>query len=310
MPHLIALIITLKQFTISRTRCSFYVALIIATIYIASILAVPLSISASADSASPLASTPKITLRPLDSSPGKTVKVTGVYFATSSSITVSFAGGSIASTISNSTGGFVVSFVVPTSTPAGLYPVSAMDASGLSASNILTIALSPKITLSTGGSSHAVGVMVSVSGTGFKPNSPIEVYFNNQLVASSTTNSQGTFSGSFTVPTVTAGTYSVNATDGTNYGSKTFAIKPQLKVSPTGSVTVGSKLTVTGTGYAANSLVSFTLVTAKITTKVTSSLEGTFSIQITIPNVAKGGYFLVGTDASSNTAEVHLSISN
>ena len=285
-------------------------ALMTALFLISSILVFPLSTS-KAYSGIPLTCTaPKVTLRTLNSSPGKTVKVAGVCFTATSAITVSFAGNVATTTTSNSTGGFSASFVVPLGISAGLYPVQATDAIGLTAEKTLTIALVEKITVSTSGGSHIVGATVDVTGSGFPSNAQVNVMFGTLSETTSTTNSQGSFTTSFKVPEVANGIYTIEAVDGTDIASKTFAISAHLTISPTTPVAVGSTITVSGTGFSATSQVMFTFGSSKISTKVTTLTDGAFTAGITVPNLTKGGYALVAIDQSSNSAQIRVSVSN
>jgi hypothetical protein len=285
-------------------------ALITVLFLVSSILVFPLSTSKAFTGITLASTAPKITLGALNSSPGKTVKVTGVNFTPTSAITVSFAGGQITTTTSDSSGGFVASFVVPLGIPAGLYPVQATDAKGLTAEKTLTIALLEKIAVSTSGASHIVGVTVVVSGSGFPSNAQVNVMFGTLPETTSTTDSQGSFTTSFSVPQVPNGIYTIQAIDGTNIASKAFAIVAHLTVSPTGPVTVGTMIAVSGTGFSAGSQVTFTFGSSKIATKATTLADGTFSVKITVPNLTKGGYALVATDQNSNSAQIRVQVSN
>src|ERR1700730_3057193 len=128
----------MSQLVITRKSTPVYFAVLIAAIYITSLFLVP--ISTSAYSSTLLASTaPKVLLRPLNSSPGKSVKVTGLHFTAGGTATVKFNGGVVVSSVAiNSTGGFSTTFTVPLGTKSGSYPVTATDNKGITASNTLT----------------------------------------------------------------------------------------------------------------------------------------------------------------------------
>jgi hypothetical protein len=83
-----------------------------------------------------------------------------------------------------------------------------------------------------------------------------------------------------------------------------------VTISPNTMVTVGSQVTVAGTGFSAASQVSFTFGGMPLATKITTSSLGAFSVQITIPTVAKGGYQLVGTDQDGHTGTGRVGVSN
>ena len=291
---------------------SLYIALIICSIYVASSFTFFGGV-ASAYSPTPfVAGSPRVVLRPFNIAPGKSDQVTGVNFTPLSNITVTFAGNVVATIMANSTGGFIVKFLVSANTPQGLYPVSATDnsASKLTGQNTLNVLVIAKIVLNTGGKAHIVGAIVTVNGTGFSVSKSVKVYFNNQVVASATTNSGGNFVASFALPSNAAGTYNINATDGTNNVFKTFVLTSHVTISPNTMVTVGSKVTIAGTGFSASSQVSFTFGGTPLTTKITTTSLGAFSVQITIPPVAKGGYQLVGTDQNGHKGTGRVGVSN
>ncbi len=291
-----------------KQKFGLYLALILAAIYVSSVFMVPLS--ASAYSANPQAPTaPKIVLRPFNSAPGKTVKVTGVRFTPSSTVSITFNGITVVSSYAtNSTGGFVTSFVVPSGTAPGSYQVVATDAKGLTASNTLSISLKAKIVLTTSGKPRIVGTTVTVTGTAFPPSTSVTVTFEGSDIASATTNSAGGFTTTFAVPAVPAGSYTVEASSSTVSASKGFTVNSHITSSAT-SVTRGQTITVTGTGFAATSTVSFTLGGAALTTTATTDSTGSFSVQIQIPtSQPKGGQALTATDQSGDTASVRLKV--
>ena len=253
-------------------------------------------------------SSPKVILRPFQTAPGKNVKVTGIHFTPNSAVTLSFAGGSIGSTQSNSTGGFSTLFAVPINIPNGLYPVGAKDTIGVTAQAALNVTLSPKIALTA--TSHIVGGSVSISGSGYPPSSSVQIYFGSFLETIARTDSAGTFSTSFKIPVVPNSIYLVEAISGAYFSTKSFPVSAHLTVTPSSPVLVGSTITVSGTGFSANTQVSFNMGSIVISTKATSLADGTFSIGITVPNVPKGQHILTATDQTSNTAQARVSVSN
>lgn len=302
------MMVLLQELSRVRKNSVVYLAAVVAALYLVALFAVPVATAAYA--ASPAASTtPKLLLRPLNSSPGKSVKVTGLHFTDSSTATVTFNSVTVATGVAiNSTGGFVTSFTVPSDTAAGSYTVTAKDGSGLTASNTLTIAIKAKLTLTTSGSSRIVGTTVTVQGTGFDSKAPITVSFNGVTVTSTTSNSTGGFEAVFQVPQVPAGSATVSATDGTNTASRSMTIKSHL-TSSSSTTAPGDTITVTGTGFAASSSVSFTLDGNALSTTTTTNSTGTFVASITIPTTAsKGGQPLVATDGSGNSATVRLRV--
>ena len=257
---------------------------------------------------------PKIVLRPFNIAPGKTDQVTGINFTPLSTVNVTFAGPGnlVATTQVNSTGGFVAKFAVESNTPPGLYAVSATDNSParLSAEKILSVLNTPKIVLLTGGKAHVVGVTITVNGSGFSANNLVTVFFNNAVVSTPTTDTLGNFLGTFIAPSAPAVTYYVNATDGRNNVFKTFVLNSHVSISPNSKVPAGTIVVVTGSGYSATSMVSFTFGGTPLATKIKTNNFGAFSVQITVPTVAKGSYQLAATDATGHSSIGRIGVSN
>ena|SRR5579862_3567313 len=294
-----------NQLTQSHKRVGLYFAVLIAAVYLTSVFVVPLS--ASAYSASPSLTNPKVILRPFTVAAGASVKVTGLGFTDSSTASVTFNGATVASgVVVNSTGGFVTNFVVPSSTSPGSYPVVATDASGKSASNTLTV--KSKVTLTITATGHSDGSTVTVSGTQWMHSATITVTFRGDVVATTTSSSSGSFSTQFKIADAPAGTFFIVVTDGTNSQHRAFGVVPRLLASPT-SGAPGSMITVNGTGYGQNVVVKMTFGPDSITTMPTTSNTGSFQVQIQIPSgLASGAYTLTATDSSGNTAHTRVSV--
>jgi hypothetical protein len=151
--------------------------------------------------------------------------------------------------------------------------------------------------------------MLTVTGTGFLPSTTVTVSFSGVAEATPTSNSAGGFTATFAIPAVPQGSHEVTATDGTNNAQRAFIVNPHITAAPT-TAAPGATVTVTGTGFAAGSAVSFTLNGAALTATATTDGTGSFSIPVQIPTTAlKGGQPLVATDASLNKANVRMKIS-
>ena len=74
------------------------------------------------------------------------------------------------------------------------------------------------------------GIVVTISGSGFAPDSTIDVTWNGEAIATNpetvATNETGSFGCEITVPEPHYGEYSVAATDGTNSAEATFYVLP------------------------------------------------------------------------------------
>jgi len=244
----------------------------------------------------------KITVSPTSGAVGDTVTINGTGFAASSPITFYFDDVSVGTaTYTNLNGSFTNNtFTIP-STSRGSHTIKAQDASGNYA--IATFTVAHKITITP--TSGVSGISVTVSGTGFGANRPITIKYNNNLVtttpASITTDANGSFSASFTVLASIAGTYKVDATDGTNTASANFVSTTDATISQTTSEAapgyVGMPLTITGTGFKPNATVTVTYTSDPVTlATVPTDANGNFSVKVTIPPSAGGSHAITVTD--------------
>ncbi len=158
--------------------------------------------------------------------------------------------------------------------------------------------------------SGIVGTSVTITGTGFAANSAISLTFNSTQVTipTTTTNSNGAFTTTFTVPQAAAGSNIVTATDSAithNAAAASFTVTPTFS-SPTPSQgPPGISVTISGTGFAANSAIHVTLggvdqPTSPVT--IVSNSVGTFSGSFTVTTSATGSQLIIVSDINGNTA--------
>jgi len=245
-------------------------------------------------------------LSPTSGNVGDTVNVTGSGFNASATVTIYFDTSSVRTVTAASSGGFTTTFTVPDSYK-GTHTVKGTDASGDSPG--VSFTTSQKITINP--TSGAVGDTVTVSGTGFAANSNVSFFFDDASVGTTpTSNGNGTFSGTFSVPATSRGSHTVKAQDASaNAATATFSVSVKLTVSPT-SGAVGDTVTVGGTGFAANSNVSFFFDDAAIGTATSTNSGGTFTgSSFTIPPTTRGGHTVKAQDASANAATATFSVS-
>ncbi|MGD0451800.1 MAG: hypothetical protein ABSA79_12195, partial [Candidatus Bathyarchaeia archaeon] len=257
--------------------------------------------------------TASVSLNPQNGPVGTPVTVTGQGFGPSKTITITFAASPVATSPSpittDNSGSFVASFTVPagstTSSIAGAKTVQANDGSN-SASNTFTV--TPFITLNP--TSGNTGTVVTVSGTGYGPLKTVTIKYSSSTMTTTpgtvTTTPYGTFSCTFTVPASVAGGHVVLASDSaspSNSASASFTVAPNITLNPT-SGKVGSTVTVTGTGFAANSLLSATFGGSSVTLSGTHTTDGSGNLPsgmtFTVPASIAGAQQVVVTDASSN----------
>lgn len=152
-----------------------------------------------------------ITLDYSDGPVATEVEITGVDFATSTTLVVSYDGEEIdiedGDTRTDSSGEFISSILIPESKAGDHTIMVAVSGSEVEA----TFTVEPEIILSP--TSGEAAATVSVSGTGFGRRSDIVIYLNGAGLKTLTTDSAGSFGANFYVPELDAGIYDVEAED-------------------------------------------------------------------------------------------------
>lgn len=175
---------------------------------------------------------PKVTLTPAEGHVGTSLSVSGSGFAGSKSVTIKYNATQIATTTSNSKGSFSASF----SAPKGLYgehTVTARDALANKASaNFTTVR--PKVMLTP--SEGYVGISVTFSGEDFAPNQAVTIKYNDIQIATTTSDSKGCLTATFSAPESMHGNHTVTAADALgNTGSADFVMESNPPAKPTPS---------------------------------------------------------------------------
>jgi hypothetical protein len=274
---------------------------LIVTLSVASLFIVPFMTSAASAT---------VTLKPKSVLPGHSVSVTGLGFQTNSSVYIYFGGSSgqlVVTTTSNSSGGFVTKFNAPAVAP-GTYVVTAesccLGGTTFASANLV---IKTGAVLTVKPVAASVGKTVEVSGTGFAASKTITVSLGTTMVGSATSNSTGGFSTTFVVPQIPGGRHTLNATDGTTTGTKSFTVRALVSLKPIKGLP-GITDVITGTGFAENSTIKVTFNAVQVMTG-TSNSTGGFAISYTVPNLVAGTYVVAATDASSGTASHSFTIS-
>jgi hypothetical protein len=257
--------------------------------------------------------TSNVTINPTTGPIGTSVTVTGSNFIYNSTITINFDGNPMNTnpvTISaGPTGNFSATFNTPLDS-AGIKQVSVTDGVNSPYANFT---VTPSISLNplTGPS----GSTVNLVGSGFAASQPVAFTFAGSTLttipASVTANNTGSLNVSFIVPSgQTVGGKAVTATDAlSNAATATFTITSSISLSPTIG-NVGSTVTVSGSGFAANSAITakFAGTTVTLSGTTGTSPSGSFTgANFTVPNWASnwvtGNVQAVSiTDAVSNSA--------
>jgi len=215
---------------------------------------------------------PSISVSPTQGPPGTSISVSGTNFPQNQSVTITFNGTSVGSA-STGSGSWSQSFTVPAS-PSGTRTIEAGGATS-------TFTVTPEASLST--TSGAVGSQITVTGEGFSASEAVTIRFGNEDAASATADSNGSFSTTFAVPAIAAGTYTVSVGSASTVS---FRVTSSFTVSPT-SGPPGSSIQIRGSGFTPNSTVNLTIDGTQIQT-ITTNNEGEVSASVQIPVVAGG----------------------
>jgi len=152
---------------------------------------------------------------------GTQVTVGGIGFRGSQSITVTFDNTSVATTTSDASGNFNISFQVP-DRGSGTYVVKVSDGSTTKEFNF-EIMLSASITPATSTAAPgSVGTQITINGVGFTAGRTVNVTYDGNQVATAIVAADGTFITTFEAPASAGGPHTIVATDLTNTRQFTF----------------------------------------------------------------------------------------
>ena len=254
--------------------------------------------------------TPAISLDKISGSPGTKVKVTGVGFGNAESgIAITFDNDVVASGITaNAKGEWSDDFSVP-SGASGSHAVGAYG-SDSEKDDVppASFTIGAGITLSK--NSGAPGISVTVTGSGFGVReSGICITFDGVTVASGiSANSNGAWSGNFTVPAVPAGAHYVGAFGNENnaedISSLTFTIGAVITLNKT-SGAPGNAITVTGAGFGVNETgITITFDGEEVASNIAANATGGWSSNFTVPAAASGSHNIGAYGATSSAGAV------
>lgn len=254
-----------------------------------------------------IAATATLTVNPTSGSYNQTIALSGSNFGNSETVNVyldSVATSPIAITSSDNSGTIGSSFSTPQATSGSHTIIAVGQTSGITASSSFQVKSITSL-------QHTSGISKSqnaINGYGYAGNETVKAYWKTQgglLLGTSTTNSQGTSTINFTVPSSTNGNYNVYLVGQSSgiVSSSIFTLgvsKPSLHISPTSGAR-GSSATVTGTGFGANEIVTIKLnctsstCTSKIVLgTVKTDSNGSFTLNVLIPKSIPLGKHTIG----------------
>ena len=247
---------------------------------------------------------PKITVSPTSGAAGDTITISGSGFAANSTVTFYLDSTVIDNASTNAYGTFGSTTLTVPGSSRGSHTIKAQDFSSNYATAPFTVA--QKITISP--ASGVSGTTVTVNGNGFSASRPITIKYNAAAVtttpASISTLVDGSFTATFAVPAGLAGTFPVEASDGTYTASANFTATIEVTASPVTSQAspghVGTEITISGTGFKPSSQITITYTSEPVKFTTTSLADGSFSYTFTVPPSKAGAHTITATDGTNN----------
>ena len=234
---------------------------------------------------------------------GDQITIIGTGFGANRTLTIAIDNVSIGTANTDDIGNINAIFTIPPGTQ-GEHTVLALDSAGNSATAILTIQHQMSMTPASG----IAGTTVAVAGTGFGGSKQVTIKFDNSLISTSplivTTGANGSFNANFDLPATPAGSYAVEVSDGTISVVSSVTVESTAIISKTTSELepgyVGMELSLSGTGFQANSPVTVTYQSDPVVLKTTTTDDsGSFTVVFTIPASAGGEHTITVSDGQT-----------
>ncbi len=248
-----------------------------------------------------------ITINKTSGAAGTTVSVSGSGFASGEKASITFDTTTVASNITvSATGAWTSTFTVPVSA-GGDHAIGAAGTITRAATlQNQTFTTLPSVSLDT--SNATTGSTVTVSGSGFTPGQKgLTLNFDDKEVASGVTaDSAGSWKATFAVPSAASGSHTIKIAGAggidLSVGDVSFKIKPAISLSPANG-TVGSNVSVKGTGFAAGGNISITYDDTNLV-KISADGSGSFSKSVAIPKSLAGDHEIKATDPTNSASTI------
>ena len=242
---------------------------------------------------------PEITLSPNNGYVGTTVRVNGEGFSGNVRVYLFWDSTYLGRTTTNSTGAFTYLFNVPAS-PYGLHTVKAIDTN----ENQATASFLVLSHMSLSPTSGYYKEQISYDCTGYSADAKLSIIWdygtsNAVILDTETTDSSGSYSGSFRIPAAVYGSHNVTGIDEYSHSyTAVFSVTPKVNIVP-GTGIVGSIAYVSGHGFSGNSIINISWDTGAILNSTVTNGLGSFSANITIPYAVVGNHIVTANDTNS-----------
>lgn len=231
-----------------------------------------------------------------DGSVGTKVTIQGWGFYAGRTVTLYYynvIGEKFGTEVASPTGEFTYSFTIPNST-AGEHKIIVANIEGNSAETEFEVL--PSIALNL--ASASPGELLTIMGTGFGYRSEVDIYFGTLPVAKARTDEYGNFEVEFNIPEVKPNPYDVKAQDGQgNIDKAKFIITAGASLNQTAG-SVGSRLTVRGSGFKPKETVTINYDNLRVATATTDN-NGAFNISFNVPAGSSGDHIITVSDGET-----------
>ncbi|MCJ7516153.1 MAG: IPT/TIG domain-containing protein [Dehalococcoidia bacterium] len=159
-----------------------------------------------------------------------------------------------------------------------------------------------------------IGDGLYVSGVGFDANETgIKVTYDGALTISAiTADTKGSWSSRLDVPSSSKGEHIIDAsgevTKASDIQDAIVIVSPKVELNPSTSVAIGTDVTIHGTGFAANQVITINYDGAKISSNSATDAKGIFTTSFKIPQGKAGDHTVTVTDPTAAVFSMNLSV--
>ena len=262
---------------------------------------------------------PKVEINPTSGWVNTVVGIYGSGFASGeTNIKVTYDGGTVKTNIAaDARGSWQSSFSIPSSSQGG-HDIRAYGAvTNESDLQSASFSVSPGIKLEPvsgylGGAIY-VGDGLYIGGVGFEANETgIKITYDGALAVSNiTADAKGSWSDKLDVPPSSKGEHIIDAsgeiTRASDIVDAIVIISPKVELNPT-SGAIGNEITVHGTGFAANQVITISYDGAKVASNAATDAKGIFTTSFKIPKSKAGDHTITVTDPTAAVFSMKLSV--
>ena len=163
---------------------------------------------------------PELTLNLASAGPMELLNAGGSGFGYRSDVNITLSAITVATAKTGDYGNFEIEFNVPAIQP-NTYNIKAQDELGNI--DIAKFTVTAGVNLSE--TTEAVGSQLTVKGSGFNPNGPVDIKYDDQIVATAVADNNGAFTVTFDVPPSEGGNHVITVSDGTTTKQLVFTVE-------------------------------------------------------------------------------------